>query len=130
SHQTPDLAIPFWPCHAEIVLEPALCVGPFFGTDRQNTAATEPADAADDGHILGKGPVSGERHEIRQQTRDVVERVRTLGVARHLDVLPRGQTRIGLTQQTARSGLEAANLVRYVQLAARRQMTEFGNLAF
>src|SRR5262249_42872975 len=100
AHQAPGLAVPFRSCHAEIVLEPAFGIGPFFGTDYQDGTAVEPADASDHSQILAKRPVAGKRHEIGDQTRNVVERVRPLGVSRHLHLLPRGQARIGLTQQT------------------------------
>ena len=90
-HQPPRLAVALRPRHAEIVLEPRLGVGALLGAEHDDAAAAKPADPADHRGVLGKGAVAGERHEIADQPGDVVEAVRPLGMARHLNLLPRRQ---------------------------------------
>ncbi len=129
-HQPPRLAIPFRPPHAEIVLEPSLGIGALFGAEHENAAPAKAADAADDRRILGECAVAGERHEIGDQSADVVEAMRPFGMPGHLNLLPRRQARIGLAQQPVGAALQPADLVGDVEFAGRRKPAQLLDLAF
>ena len=100
------------------------------GTEHKNAAPTEAADTADDRRILGKCPVAAERHELGNQPADVIEAMRSLGMPRHVYLLPRRQPRIGLAQQSVGRAFKAADLVGDVELAGGGKMAQFFDLAF
>ena len=129
-HQSPRLAIPFRPPHAEIVLEPSLGIRAFFGAEHEDAAPAKATDAADNGGILGEDAVAGEWHEISDQPADVIEAMRPFGMSGHLNLLPRGQARIGLAQQPGGAALQAPDLVGNIEFAGRRKPAQFLDLAF
>src|SRR6202022_644720 len=128
-HQPSRLAIAFGPGHAEIVPEPFFGVGAFLGAKDQNATSAEAANPADDRCIFGKGAISGERHELGDQTTNVIETMRPLRMPRHVDLLPRCQPRISLAQQAVGGVFEAADLVGDIDFAGRGKVAEFLNLA-
>src|ERR1700741_482812 len=87
-HISVERAIAFRPRNAEIVLEPAVGIGAFFVADDADAVAAEAAEAADDGLVLAVLAVAGERDEILDQRRHVIEAVRPLRMPRHLRLLP------------------------------------------
>jgi hypothetical protein len=115
--------------HAEIVAQPRLGVGALFGAERHHTAPAKPADAADHRPVLGKGAIARERYEFGQQSVDVVETMRPLRVAGHLDLLPRREPGVGLAQQSVGGAFEAADLVGNVEFAGGGKMAELFDLA-
>ena len=106
-HQAHRLTVPFRTRHAEIVLDAALGVGPLLMADDQDRAAGQAADAADDGLVFGERSVAGQRREILHQRIDIVTEMWTLGVARHLRLLPRREVGIGFLQGLPRLVLES-----------------------
>ena len=109
-HQPRSLAIAFRPGHAEIVLEPTVGVRSLFMTDDADALAAETTEAADDRFILAVLAVAGERHEIGDQRRDVVEAMRPLRVARHLRFLPRRQFAVELLERLRGLAFDAGDL--------------------
>ena len=100
-------------------------------TEDHHGAAREPADAADNGLILGEEAVSGERREILDQRLDVVAEMRTFGMARNLRLLPGGELGIGLLKGLPGLPLELGKLLldgNRVLLAGER--FQLGDLAF
>ena len=112
AHQPGRLAIALGPRHAEIVLEPAIGIGTFFMTDEANGLAAEPAEAADDCRVLAVLAVAGERHEIGNQRRDIVEAMRPLRMPRDLRLLPRRQSGIEFLERLRRLALDAVDFLR------------------
>src|SRR5215469_18441346 len=94
AHQTRGFAVPLRPRHAEIMFQAGIGVGTFFMADHANALAAKTAEAADNGGILAVLAVAGERHEIGNQARDVIEAMRPLRVPRDLSLLPRRQAAI------------------------------------
>ncbi len=129
-HQPHRLAVAFRHGHAEIVLEPALGVGALFLAEHADALALEAAEAADDGVVLAEFAVAGERHEVGDQGRDIVERVRALRVARHLRLLPGGEGGIKFLQRLGRLGLQPVDFLadgdRIAGLAERAQFLDLG----
>ena len=123
-HQPARLAVALGSRHAEIARDPGLGVGAFLGAENQHAAPAKPANAADDGTVLGKGAVAGERHEFGDQAADKIESVRPLGVARHLHLLPWGQPGIGLAQEPRGACFEPPDLVGDVEVTGGRQMAQ------
>src|SRR6266540_1541248 len=97
-----ELAIAFRPRHAEIVLEPALGRGALLVADHADALAAEPAEAADDRVILAEFAVAGERREVGHQGVDVIERMRPLGMAGDLGLLPRGELGVEVLERLRR----------------------------
>ena len=129
AHQPSRFAITLGPGHAKIMTQARFGVGAFLGAEDHNAAPAETADPTDDRGILGKAAISGERHELGDQAAEIVEAMRPLRMPRHLDLLPRRQPRISLAQQAVGGVLKAADLVGNIDLAGRREMAEFLDLA-
>ena len=81
-HKPHRLAIAFGTRHAEIVPEPAVGVGALFVADDADELAAEAAEAADDGGVVAVLAIAGERYELGDQRRDVIEAVRPLRMTR------------------------------------------------
>ena len=98
--------------------------------DDADALAAEAAEAADDGLVVAEFAVAGERHEIVDQARDVVEAMRPLRMARHLRLLPRRELGIELLERERGFHLEPADLVadgdRAIALAHGAQFLDLG----
>src|SRR6185436_12989684 len=92
--------------HAEIVADAAGGVVSLFVTDDHATPPADPAEAADDRLVIGKGAVPGERHEILDEASRVIVEVRTLGMARDLRLLPRREAGIEVAEHLVRLSLQ------------------------
>jgi hypothetical protein len=79
-------------------------------TYRYNRLAIEFCHAANDGGVVGKRPIAVHFNEIREHGLYVVERIRTVCVARNLDFLPWRQLRVDFGQQLIRFFLELQDL--------------------
>ncbi len=79
--------------------------------DEADGFAAEPAEAADDGGVFAVLAVAGQRHEIGNQRRDVVEAMRPLRMPRHLRFLPRRQSGIEFLERLRRLAFDAGDLV-------------------
>ena len=103
-HQTHGLAIALGPGHAEIVLQPRGCVVTLFMAHNQHGHASEPAETADYGLIIGKTAVTAQLDKLFDQPVDIVDEVRPLRMAGDLGLLPRVKMGIGLVAQFIRTG--------------------------
>ena len=130
AHEALRLAVALGARHAEVVLDPAVGVGALLLADDHHGVAAEAADAADDRPVLAEQAVAGERREVLDQVGDIIRGMGTVGVARDLGLLPRGQLGIGLAQQTVRLGLQPRDLLGDVDLAIVREVAQFLDLAF
>ena len=79
--------------------------------DDADAVAAEAAEAADDGRVLAVLAVAGERHEVLDQRRHVIEAMRPLRMPRHLRLLPRRQPGIEFLERLRRLAFDAADLV-------------------
>src|SRR5262249_1934064 len=98
--------------------------------DHADAFAVEAAETADDGVVLAEFAVPGERREIRDQRRHVIEAVGPLRVARDLSLLPRRQPGIEFVKRQRRLGFEPRDLVadreRIAGLLERPQLFDLG----
>src|SRR6516162_3774701 len=92
-------------------------------------SAPESGDAADDRSVLGECPIAGERHELGDQPSDVIEAMWPFRVSRHLHLLPGGEARIGLAEQSVSSIFEPTHLVGDVDLGGGGKVPKLSNLA-
>jgi len=129
-HQALGLAIALGPGHAEVVAHAGGGVGTLLVADDDDGAAAEAAEAADDGAVVGEGPVAGERRELLDQRADVVDRMGPIGVARHLRLLPGAELAVGLAQQPVGLLLQLGHLLGDVDVAAVGEMAQLLDLAF
>ena len=74
--------------HAELALEALLDVAALLVTDQCDRSAVERAETRDQGSVVRPAAVAVQLDPIGQDPRDVVERVRTVGVPRQLDRAP------------------------------------------
>ena len=127
AHQPYRLTVALGPRHAEIVLEPAVGIGTLFMADDADRLAAEAAEAADNGRVLAVLAVAGERHEVGDQRRDIVEAMRPQRMPRHLRLLPRRQRGIELLEGDRGLALDTADLFAD-RLAVRAQRPQFVGL--
>src|SRR5262249_28750253 len=95
----------------EIVLDPALGRRALLVPDDADALAAEAAEAADDRLVVAELAVAGERDEIGDQGRHVVEAMRPLGMAGNLSLLPRREFGIDVLEGLRGLGLETGNLL-------------------
>ena len=100
------LAIAFRHRHAEIVLHPALGVVALFLADKGDRAAAEPRQARHHRLVLAEIAVAGQGREVLQEAAGIIQKMRTSGMARHLNLLPGGQPGIGVGHQGAGAALQ------------------------
>src|SRR5262249_277081 len=94
------------------------------------TTATLPTPP-DDRLVLGELAVAGKRREIRDQRADIVEAVRSLRMARHLGLLPRGEFVVEVLERVKRLCLEPHDLLTDGDaVPARLDRTQFLDLGF
>src|SRR5258706_8915670 len=72
----------------EIAVHALLHVPPFLGADHQNFLAMKACHAANDGGIVSEAAIAVNLAEISEETLDVIERLRPLGMPRQLRFLP------------------------------------------
>ena len=94
-HQAARLAVALGLGHAEIVADAGLGVAAALDADRDHRLAFEAPEPAHHGPVVGEGAVAGERRPVGEQAAEIVERARTLRVARDLRLLPGREFRIG-----------------------------------
>src|SRR5207244_13028237 len=97
-HRTPEargqleqangLAVPLRASHPEVARDPLGLRPSALMADDHDRAAREAREPADDGAVVGEAPITVQLHELRAQPPDVVERRRTIGMARELYALP------------------------------------------
>ena len=73
--------------------------------DHAQRLAVEAPEAADDRFVLAELAIAGERCEIGEECTDIVEAMRTLGMARNLSLLPRRELGIEFLQRGVRLAL-------------------------
>ena len=94
-HDAPRLAIALGARHTEIAVRALLGVPALLLTDERHRLVVIATDAAHNGRIVAKRPVSAQLLEVSTQPRDVVERVRPILVACELDRVPAGGRVLG-----------------------------------
>ena len=87
-HHPHPLAVALGVRHAEVSPRPFVDVASLLLADDRDRLAAEAAQAGHERRILGAGPVTVQLHEVLEETLDVVEGVRTLGMARQVDGPP------------------------------------------
>ena len=90
-HHPERLPVAFRVGLAEVPGDPFPCAPALLVPDEGGGLALVEAQAGDDGRIIGETPVAVHLGEILHQAGDVVQGVRTLGMAGHLDDLGGGQ---------------------------------------
>src|SRR5579884_44170 len=74
--------------HAELAVEALLDVAPLLVADERDGAAVEAAQPRDERAVVGAAPVAVQLDPVVEDARDVVERVRPVGMAGELDRPP------------------------------------------
>jgi hypothetical protein len=99
--------------------------------DHHDRVAAKARQPALDRAVVAEGPITRERRVVVEQAGDVVREMRPLRLARDLGLLPGRELGIGLPQQPFGAGLEPADLLRQVELAAAGvQVAQLLDLAF
>ena len=98
--------------------------------DDHHRQAFETRKATDDGVVVGKGAVAVQFLEIGERQAQIIERVRTLRMARHLGNLPRGQLGIDVLGQGLALLFQARDLIRNVDGGFALLETQRFDLAF
>ena len=115
-HQATRLAIALGLRHAVIAPHALLGVAPLLLADEHHRRGLEARDAADDRLVVRVHAVAVQLLELREDERDVVERVRTLRMARELRDLPGRQVREDAARERARLGTQLLDLVRGIEV--------------
>ena len=90
-HQAQCLAITFRAWHAEIAINLFLGVASLLMTNHHDWLAIKAGQATHDCRVVGKGSITMQLFEIREDAAQVVQCIRTLRVASHLGDLRGGQ---------------------------------------
>jgi hypothetical protein len=98
--------------------------------DQHHRLAAKAGEAALDRPVVAERPIAGERRVLGEERSDIVGKMRTLGMARDLGLLPGGQLGIGLAQELLGARLEPRDLVPEVEIAAIGEVTQLLDLAF
>ena len=108
----------------------AVGVAALFVADDRHRLPSETAQTANNGAVLGKGAVAGQRREIGDQGVDIVARMGPVGVAGDLHALPRREFAVGLAQHALGLSLQLADLIGNVELLAIGEVAQLFDLAF
>jgi hypothetical protein len=84
-HRAHRLAVALGMRHAEVAVRPLLDVAPLLVADEHDRLALEPPEPRHDRGVVGPYLVAVQLDPVREQSLDVIERVRPVGVARQLD---------------------------------------------
>ncbi len=99
--------------------------------DHHDALAAETAKTADNGAILGKAPVPGQRGEILDQLGNIIGKMRPCRMTRHLRFLPRRQIGIDILERLERFFLQLGDfLVKRDRWPVSSNIAQFRNLAF
>jgi hypothetical protein len=98
--------------------------------DQHHRPAAKAGEAALDCPVVAESPVAGERCVLGEERSDIVGKMRPLGMACDLGLLPWGELGIGLAQELLGARLEARDLVLEVEVAAVGEVTQLLDLAF
>ncbi|MNU70231.1 hypothetical protein D3C71_596330 [compost metagenome] len=108
------LAVTFRARAAKIMLQAALGVVAFFLADDGDGLAVESGKARLDGGVFGKFAVTGERREIGEQRFGIIDKMRTLRMARDLRFLPGVQLGIDVLHRVVDARFQTVDLLRGV----------------
>jgi hypothetical protein len=98
--------------------------------DQHHRLAAKAGEPALDRSVVAERAVAGERRVLGEERSDIVGKMRTLGMARDLGLLPRGQLGVSLAQELLGARLEPRDLVPEVEIAAVGEVTQLFDLAF
>src|SRR5690606_486511 len=127
-HQTAGLAVALWLGHAEVAAHLLLHVAALLMADDHDRTAVQPGDASDNGSVVGKVTVAVQLFEVGEDVLDVVQRVGTLGVTRHLGHLPARQIGENAFGKSLALGLQAGDLFGDVQRVVAANQPQLFNL--
>src|SRR5229473_4129038 len=128
-HEAQRLAITLGVGHPEVAVQILLGVAALLVPDHHDAHAVEPRPAAHQGGIVAEQPVAVQLDEVREHSAQVVERVRSLGVAGHLDALHRRQVLVDLGAQLGEPLLERSELLGDVHRRLARDALQLLDLA-
>jgi len=98
--------------------------------EHDHRAAAKAREPALDRAVVPERPIARERGIVLEQARDVVGKVRPLGMTRDLGLLPAVELGVSLPEQLLGAGLETLDLLGEVDLAAVREVAQLLDLAF
>ena len=110
-HQPHRLAIALGARHAEVADDLFLGVAPLLVADDNAGLAVEAREATDDRLVVGVAAVAVQLFEIGEDQLGIIERVRTLRMARDLGNLPRAELGVEILGQRLALALEPLDLV-------------------
>ena len=100
------------------MLEPRLGVRTFFLPDHGNRFAVEPRQPANDGGVLGELAVAGKGREISEHAGDIVEAMRTVGMAGDLRLLPRRQFLVQILEGVLCAFLQPGDFIAHIDCSS------------
>ena len=115
---------------AEIALLALFGVAALLVADNGDGAALESGEARDNGAVVAKGAVAVNLGPVAAHRVDVVERVGPLGMARHLDFIPRREAGENFEHHVALLTFNARDLSVEVEVFGGGQTLEFLDLFF
>ena len=127
-HQAQGLAVALRARHPEVTEDLLLSVPPLLVTDDHDRAPRQPRHAADDGRVVGEGPIPVQFLEAGEDPRHIVQGVGSLGMAGELRDLPGGQRGEGALGEGATLGLEALDFLADVDGAVVAHQPQFLDL--
>src|SRR5207245_1982799 len=110
-HEPHGLAVAFRAGHAEVPENLLLGIASLLVADQDHRLPVETGETSDDRGIVGERAVAVRFLEVRKQSRDVIERVRTLRMPRHLSDLPRRELSVDLLGERGALFLQALDLL-------------------
>ena len=129
-HQPAGLAIAFRARHPKIALYAVFGRAALFSSHHHNSLPAKPGHTTDNGMILGKIAVTGQRREIVKQPVKNRPHFGPVRMPCNLHFFPSAKLFIGLFEFAFDPGLKLANLVSNIDAAIGAHMAQFFNLAF
>jgi hypothetical protein len=96
--------------HPEVSIDFELRVATFLMSENHNGPSSKPAHAGYDGRVIGVPPVAMNLHEVLEKEIDVVQKVRTLRMSGHQDLLHRRQAGVNLLALLVQFFLQTGDL--------------------
>ena len=113
-HQAQGLAVALRTRHAKVAVNLFLGITPLLVPDHHHRLAIEPRQTANDGMVVSIGPVTVQFLEVSENMLRVIQRIRTLRMARHLGDLPGGQLGVDFLGQLRAFLLQAPDFFRNI----------------
>src|SRR5207249_10999331 len=121
-HQSQRLSVTLRVGHAEVAAEYLLGIAAPLMTDDHHRLAVEPRPAGDDRRIFTKEAIAVQLDEVGEDQLEIIERERSLRLARDLDALPWREIPVDLGAQIGQLLLERLDLVGDAELAVAGEL--------